>query len=327
MTETPEESIRSEEEQAPPTEQEEAATEETPESDSEVLDRKLKEAGNEAAPWSRGEALANSEAEEIAAERRATVVVLAGGTGSGKTTLLASLYERFGRGPVAAHLFDGSRTLHGLELRCHRSIYGSGPGGGDQGHTALGALPWLHLRLRRDERTIELLMGDYSGEHFEALASGSEKPIEYPQLRRADHIGIVVNGGALADPPKAMAEQREALELVRALLSEPDAYAGPGSLTVIVTKWDLVLRGGERAREAFEKARQMISSEISARYPDASVGYIETAARSTVKELPLGHGIDDLLLRWTDVPAVSIANPPDGVKYHPAGISSFKAEE
>lgn len=322
MTETPEENIQPEQ-QAPPSEQEAAASIET---DSEVLDRKLKEAGSQAAPWSRGEALANSEAEEIAAERRATVVVLAGGTGSGKTTLLASLYERFGRGPLAAHFFDGSRTLHGLELRCHRSVYGSGPGGGDQGHTAFGALPWLHLRLRRDDRTIELLMGDYSGEHFEALASGSEKPIEFPQLRRADHIGIVINGGALADPAKARAEQREALELVRALLNEPDAYAGPESLTIIVSKWDLVLRSGERAREAFEKAREMISNEIAARYPDATVGYIETAARSTVDELPLGHGVDDLLLRWTDVPAISIANPPAGDKYHPVGISNFKAE-
>ncbi len=170
-------------------------------------------------------------------------------------------------------------------------------------------------------------MGDYSGEHFEALASGSEKPIEFPQMRRADHIGIVINGGALADPAKAMAEQREALELVRALLNEPDAYAGPDSLTVIVTKWDLVLRSGRRARDSFEKTREMISNEIAARYPDASVGYVETAARSTVEELPLGHGVDDLLLRWTDVPEVSIANPPEGAKYHAAGINSFKAEE
>ncbi|HVC07992.1 MAG TPA: hypothetical protein VND98_10465 [Solirubrobacterales bacterium] len=326
MTETPEENTKAEEQASAA---EEAAAEETavPESDSEALERALKEAGAQGAPWSRGEALADSEAGEIAAERRATVVLLAGGTGSGKTTLLASLYERFGRGPLAAHLFDGSRTLHGFELRCHRSIYGSGPGGGEQGHTAFGAMPWLHLRLRRDERTIELLMGDYSGEHFEALASGSEKPIEFPQLRRADHIGVVIDGGALANPARAMAEQREALELVRALLDEPEAYAVPESITVIVTKWDLVLKGGERARKAFDRALELISDEIASRHPSASVGYIETAARSTSDQLPLGHGVDDLLLRWTDVPVVPIANPPEAAKYSPVGPNNFKAGE
>ena len=69
----------------------------------------------------------------------------------------------------------------------------------------------------------------------------------------ADHIGIVIDGGSLADPAKAMAEQREALELVRALLKEPDAYAGPESLTVIVSKWDPVLRSGERAVKPLRK--------------------------------------------------------------------------
>lgn len=294
-------------------------------SDSQALDRALEEAGGENSLWSRGEALGPREAAQIAAERRATVIVLAGSTGSGKTTLLASLYERLGRGPLAGHFFDGSRTLHGFELRCHRSIYGSGPGEGEQGHTPLSALPWLHLRLSREHEIFELLLGDYSGERFEALASGREKPTEFPQLRRADHLCIVLDGGALADPSKREAEEREALELLRAILSEPESYAGTSAISIVITKWDLVLEGGTEAREAAEEAFDTLRGEFKPRSADAPVGYIETAARSVSSELPLGHGVDDLLARWTDQPAVRLAHPPEAEPIIVYGFDGYRA--
>src|SRR4051812_16568596 len=118
--------------------------------------------------FARGEALGPVAANRIAASSRATVVVLLGDANSGKTTLLASVYERFGLGKLGGHWFLGSRTLHGFELRCHRSKWGDGPGGESGGHTAGDAPPWLHLRVARQEEpdeVLELLLGDFSGEH------------------------------------------------------------------------------------------------------------------------------------------------------------------
>jgi hypothetical protein len=292
-----------------------AANEETMSEESAALDEALQEAGA-GATYSRGEALTGREAAAIAVERRATVVILAGSSGSGKTTLLASLYERFGRGPMAGHLFDGSRTLHGFELRCHRSIHGEGPGTAAQGHTSIAALPWLHLRTIRDDdpsRVIELLLGDYSGERFEALAKGAEAPSDFPELRRADHLCLVLDGAALADPADGQAEQREALELLRVLLRTPAAIADPSVISFVVAKWDLIQAGGSEAREAVERTWAVLRDEIGESAPGAAVGYLETAARSTIPELPLGHGVDDLLTRFTDRPFVRIANPPVSV--------------
>ena len=278
------------------------------------VDEALAESGQQdEARFSRGEALEGPAATRIAMARRATVVVLLGGANSGKTTLLAALYERFGRGPLAGHVFLGSRTLHGFERRCHRSSFGPGPGSGAGGHTAADAPPWLHLRTARQEtpeEIYELLLGDFSGEHrIKPLADGSRSASEFPALRRADHLCLTINGGAMASPGGRSAEQREQVELLRALLADPEGIAGASALSFVVTKWDLVHRAGEEARggveELFAQLRGMLPTVHTAR----RVGYLQTAARSTVPELPIGHGVGDLLSRFTDRPALHIAHP------------------
>lgn len=268
--------------------------------------------------FGRGEALSTAQAARIAAQRRATVVILAGAPDSGKTTLLAALYERFGLGKLAGHWFLGSRTLHGFDQRCHRSTYGAGPGSGDEGHTAGDALPWLHLRTARQEHPTdirELLLGDLSGDHFfKGLADGSLKASEVPGMRRADHVCVTINGGALADPIERIAEQSLLLDMLHALLDDPDGLADPGALSFVVTKWDLVHRGGSEARSAvgelFERLRGMLPPETAA----LQVGYLETAARSTATEFPIGYGVGDLLSRFTDRPALHISHHPQSAR-------------
>src|SRR4051812_32115915 len=56
-------------------------------------------------------ALDNPEANELASQRRPTVLVLAGGVESGKTSIYAAIYERLNRGPFAGRLFAGSLTI------------------------------------------------------------------------------------------------------------------------------------------------------------------------------------------------------------------------
>jgi Double-GTPase 2 len=260
------------------------------------------------AGFARGEALGALGANRVAQEARATVVVLLGNAGSGKTTLLAGLYERFGLGPLNGHLFLGSRTLHGFERRCFRSQYGDGPGGELDGHTAQDAPPWLHLRMARQEATegiFEFLLGDFSGEfHSRPIADGSRAASDFKALRRADHVCVTVDGGAMARPDRRQAERRFILDLTKNLLADPAALADPSAISVIVTKWDLVNDrddGRSAIEELFDRLREIVGRE--------DVGYIETAARSSSSAFQIGFGLGDLLARWTDRPALQIAHP------------------
>src|SRR4051794_23643425 len=64
-------------------------------------------------------ALDTDDANALAAERRLTAVVLAGPVGTGKTSVYAAIYERLSRGPFGGWAFAGSRSIPGLEQRCH----------------------------------------------------------------------------------------------------------------------------------------------------------------------------------------------------------------
>jgi Double-GTPase 2 len=285
-----------------PQEPEPESTEEAPVDDLLVASQQG-EAG-----FARGEALGSPGANRVARQSRATVVVLLGNAGSGKTTVLAALYERFGLGPLNGHWFLGSRTLHGFEKRCHRSLCGDGPGGELDGHTAQDAPPWLHLRTARQERPqqpFELLLGDFSGEfHSKPIADGSRAAADFKALRRADHVCITVDGGSMAKPERRQAETRFTLNLAENLLSDPQALADPTAISVVITKWDLVHEqddGRQAIDSLFDQLREIFGSR--------AVGFIETAARSSSNALQIGFGVGDLLARWTDRPALQIAHP------------------
>ena len=277
------------------------------------VDEELKDATRDGdGIFGRGEALLSRQAAHIASEQRASVIILAGAPNSGKTTLLAALYERFGLGKLAGHLFLGSRTLHGFEMRCHRSHFGKGPGSGAEGHTAGDAPPWLHLRTARQEtphQIHELLLGDFSGDHhFTPLANGTMKPSQFPALRRADHLCVAISGGALADPRQRNAEERQLTDLLDALLADPDGIAAPSAISFVVTKWDLVHAAGREGRDVVERLFEALRAKLPSDGRNNEVAYIETAARSTVSDLPIGYGIGDLLSRWTDRPALHITH-------------------
>lgn len=310
MTDTPEQPDAASE-SSPPVEQPAEPVAETIETDS-FDDAQEQSGSSEEAAFARGEALTWLGAEPIAAGRRATVVVLVGNSDCGKTTLLASLYERFGLGRLAGHWFLGSRTLHGFELRCHRSCFGEGPGGGSEGHTAGDAPPWLHLRTSRQERPnqiFELLLGDFSGDHHsKPIADGSRKATEFTALRRADHVCVTIDGGRMSDPARQEAEQRFTRDLLGGLLREPEGLASPSAISFVVTKWDLI-DASETGRDAIEA----LFKNLRALVPEGDrVGYLETAARSSTAEFPIGYGVGDLLSRWTDRDALHVRHrlPP-----------------
>lgn len=290
-----------------------------PEAETEVaeqptVDEALAASSPDEATFHAGGALSGRGALSIAAQRRTSVVVLAGAVRSGKSTILASLYERFGRGPVGGHLFAGSRTVPGFERLCHRGRQKSGADRPGMEHTHHAAFPWLHLCVKRAGYSgppRDLLLADMSGEHFEDLLAGKKEVRDIPELWRADHICLLLDGRNFARAARRAGERQRALDLCSTFLSSGTDLGTRTVLTVVITKWDLIHRAEDDAEEAtmatVEELEHLMHRE------DVPLALVRTAARSVTHEFPLGHGVDDLLNRWTDRPVVQLDHPAPGV--------------
>jgi hypothetical protein len=251
-------------------------------------------------------------ANQLAARRRPTVVILAGGVATGKTSVYASLYERFGRGPFAGRFFAGSITIPGFEERCHGWRVASGHSKPEMEHTGLSDLVWLHMRIRDTERERpiqDLLFGDYNGEIFSDLAAGVEDGTDYSFLRRADHLGVILDGGDLCDPTEREAALERSTYLVEELL-QPGRLADPKALFIVLSKLDLVVASGEEQREAAEGVVEQIAALIQEGIGDYEPPVLRIAARSETDRFPVGHGLNELLDLVTERPAIHTLNGP-----------------
>lgn len=259
---------------------------------------------------SRAHALTDREASDVAADRRATVVVLAGGVASGKTTLIASLYERFGHGPIAGRMFAGSLTLPGFEARAQ----GLRPTQGVRRlmpHTHRNAVPWLHLRVvAASGLPQELLLGDFDGEVFDRVIEGKDPAQSVPALRRADHVSIVLDGHGLVDATKRSLVRQRAIDLID-VLTKAGVVASPRVFSIVLTKLDLVDGAPNDDRESARSIVAELRDRLSSRAQLSSPPVIETAAISSAPSLPLGHGVDDLLDLWHRSPATDIDRPQE----------------
>lgn len=251
-------------------------------------------------------------ANQLAAARRPTVLVLAGDVGSGKTSIYAALYERLGRGPFGGRRFAGSLTIPGFEKRCHGWRLASNAPTPTMDHTQPSDLQWLHMRIRDEEcenPIQDLLFGDYDGEIFKGLARGEEPSVDMTFLRRADHVGIGLDGDHLSDHSQREAALENARYLAAALLEE-DRVADPSVLFLVLTKLDLVEARGDEHRQAIESAIHEIAESVKEKSGGYEPPTLRLAARSTSDRFPLGHGLNELLDLLTERPAVHVRNEP-----------------
>ena len=249
-------------------------------------------------------------ANELAARRRPTVLVLAGGVGCGKTSAYAALYERLGRGPFAGRLFAGSVTIPGFEERCHHWRQSSNMPNFDMRRTHREDLPWLHIRLRDAELEGEpqdLLLGDFDGERFDHLLANEQQSSDLPFLRRADHVGVVIDGERIADQASRADESVRLTYLVDQLYSDPEA--SPVSVILVITKVDLIDSIPTEARGEIEAAISSIHDHLQTRAM-GSVPIVRLAVRSKSSRFPLGHGLEDLLELLSLRPATHVETKP-----------------
>lgn len=267
--------------------------------------------GDDESAAQRPSALDQDGANALAAERRPTVLVLAGAVGSGKTSVYAAIYERLGRGEFGGWMFAGSRTIAGFEERCFWWRTDSENPKPDMEATRADALPWLHIRLRDSKLrgpARDLLLGDFDGERFQQVRDGAVDPATLPFLRRADHVGVVIDGARIADQTSRVAERYDVLHLLESLHGS-GTLAHDESLFLVGTKIDEFERFDGHARRDANDALAAIRSEAV-----ASLGFdipmLTLAVRSHVPDFPLGHGLESLLARLLVNGAVHVENPP-----------------
>lgn len=243
-------------------------------------------------PW----ALNLEEANELAGRRRQTVLVLAGDTKCGKTSVYAAIYERLCHGAFAGWQFAGSATIPGFEARCHYWRVSANTDVPGMRHTQAQDLPWLHLQMatvEEGEDRLELLLGDFDGEYFRQLLRNQLQPHHLPFLRRADYVGLVVDGERIADPATRPAEAQKLRDLTDALLKEP--LWRPPTLLFIVTKLDKIDElstetGADDVEQLLAELHGYVSNQLDGELPS-----IRLAVRSLTERFPIGHGLEALL--------------------------------
>ena len=264
---------------------------------------------------SSGEALNASQALQITQQFKTRVIMLAGDVESGKTTLLATLFLCFQNGLIADHYFAGSETLMGFERRCWKARAGSLRITPETQRTAVEETQkYLHLKLKKknEENFINLLFCDLSGEVFERAINSIDEALEIKELKRADHLTVLVNGDSLRRLDKRHNAVSNARLLLLSLL-DAKAVDSTTPIEILFTKTDLFEGGAtntdkenlitslEETNDFIEQTKQEIMHELKSRGVEPH--FFTVAVRSSNQKFKLGTGLDVLLPVWTaDLP-------------------------
>lgn len=243
-----------------------------------------------------GEELRPETAGVITKAMLSRVVVLAGPTASGKTTLLATIYEKFCCGPFAGFRFAGSRTLWGLERRCHPWRVASGRAVGATERTPQGGGQlMLHLSLQRETNCqfADLLIADISGESFEAATEATADCRLLTMVRRADHFVLCLDGKKLLDSGERHRVITDGHSILRAF-TEAGMLGKFSTVTVLFTKADLF----HQADAEMTQLREEVAADYRRNFGERlGAMYSSTSSAEALEKVV---GVDELLGRWVN---------------------------
>lgn len=242
------------------------------------------------------------------------VIVLAGPEESGKTTLLVSLYERFQEGAFAGYLFAGSRTLLGLEKRCHRARIESGASKPDTDRTTMGpGQNLLHLRVRDSSlsgSSLDLLFTDFAGEVFRLAKDDIEECRKLAVIRRCDHLALLLDGERLDRLSTRAQVLADSLGLLRS--SVEAGMLGPHShVQVLFSKWDIVQLSQNRTRteEYVKSVEERMREGFNRSFH--SFRFFRVASRPDRRSgLPFAFSLDEVLGYWVSIGQGGVMAPP-----------------
>lgn len=238
-----------------------------------------------------GEDLAGTPLANVAHSTSCTLVLVAGAIGSGKTTLLGGIYEAFQHGPFAGYNFAGSQTLRAFEKRRHLARITSGRAKADTARTPRAqSLPFLHLALKSDSVRHDLLLSDLSGEVFDDVVNTLDAARGLTELKRADHLLLMLDGVHLTDPAQRQAHLGSMISALRGLI-QVGTLRPPTVVHLVVSKWDRAVLIPEH-ETLIAHGLDRLQAQLGA----FQVEWHKVAARSEPgSQVEEGHGLGALL--------------------------------
>lgn len=227
------------------------------------------------------------------------VIAIVGPHDAGKTSLIAGLYDQLQVGPIASSYFNGSQTLHALEMSCHDARAASERNVPHINRTPLGEVEFFHIGLTdmpSGER-ITLLIGDRAGEDYKSAADDVQIVASFDEIQRADTLTFLVDGQRLTQNVTRHQVRSELLRVVQALVD-----GGGTSLrqrvAVVLTKLDEVRTSpnADRALSDFASDVSKLCQLFGSRF--SSIVPFHVAASPKHVAVPRGEGLRELLQHW-----------------------------
>jgi hypothetical protein len=245
-----------------------------------------------------GDAFTRDEADIFLRKNGACVIAVIGCPDAGKTTAAVMLYELIKRGRLGPFSFAGSKTIRGFQSRSFHSIFSSGLSEPDTERTQ-GSKPveFLHLRVSDGSGAnfvSDLMIADRTGEDFERCMKQPSLCAKFPEIERADHHVLLVDGKKLVNDELAALHVNEVLRIFLSVIRVQIT-----SLQLVMTKYDKVLNSSHQdlAVERFKE----LEVEIRKRCGQISLSIHYLSARPSLSddnEHLLGKGLEELMSVW-----------------------------
>ena len=262
------------------------------------------------------------EADTLVKERPSRVVAIAGPHAAGKTSLIAGLYDLFQLGRVGNVEFARSYSLHALEQAAHDSRCESRRTTPQTPRTGRGEVRFYHLDLvDADSGTMPcVLLGDRAGEEYLETRSNPLSAQDFPELRRADVLTLLIDGQRLLDTGQRHNLRSEVRQMLQAFV-EAGVIRPTQRLALVLTKLDVIRKasdGGARTFQGFDSLVAGLQNDYGTHF--AAVQSFQIAAQPDTDGAKRGENLDNLLAYWMAEPlryrpAATVIEVPEAERY------------
>lgn len=242
--------------------------------------------------------LSLSEASALMKSAHTPVVAFLGPVAAGKTSLIAEVYDAFQYSQYERLAFAGSLTLTAFEQISHAVRAASRTHVPAPDRTDISSDPSLyHLRIRSDQRPVNILMADRSGETYRQLSDTPSIGRDLLELRRADILNVLIDGETLCDGAtraNAIAQCAQSLQA----LALTDTLMPEAEINLILTKLDKV-DSDENAADAhhsFDSLPGRIEQQCQGKLRQITTHKIAACPHNLLYKK--GYGVEALVTAW-----------------------------
>jgi hypothetical protein len=254
-----------------------------------------------------------AQAADVRRARQSRVVAVVGSQEAGKTSLIVSVYDLFQRGPVGPIRFGRSLTMHAFEETCHDARDASRRGLPHTERTQRGEVRFYHLEIAPPNETqpITLLLADRAGEEYDNATDNHDR-VEFPEIRSADTITVLVDGDRLQDSKTRHLVLSKIPLLVRVLV-ESGMTNDRQHLALVLTKGDAVQHSPNAGRALGDF--ETLAANVAGRFDScfATIATYRVAASPKTADIQRGTGVAEVLTFWLQPQRAPITTLPSTI--------------